>query len=581
MTWTTACPDWRERIIAGRSLVPCAPLYPAEAQAALDVFKSLKAVDVPGCPTLGEVCRPWVFEFVAAIFGAYDAETGRRLINEFLLLISKKNGKSTIAAGIMITALILNWRHSAELIILAPTIEVAKNSADPAMDMVKRDPEVLELLKPIEHLRKIEHRVTGAELKIIAADSETVSGQKAGFILIEEMWLFGKIAKARNMLREALGGLASRPEGFKLMLTTHSDEPPAGVWDDCLKRFRGIRDGTIVAPRSMGVLYEFPESMVKSGDYKKPENFYITNPNLGVSVDNQFLLDELAKAENDGPKSLTIFFAKHLNVEVGQSQGSNSWPGAEFWAQRADPEITFEEILRRCEVVSVGVDGGGLDDLFGMNVLGRERQAIEMEIEEPVDGEMIKVKKPVKRWLSWSHAWCHKGVLERRKSIATVLLDFEKAKELTIVGDELSDVSQIVSYIKRVKDAGLLAKVAVDPAGIGEFVDALADPEIDVTVENELLLGAPQGVGMMNAIKTTERKLANGTLLHEASRLMAWAVGNLKIEPLATAIRATKQNAGDAKIDPAIALFNNVTVMEKNPEAPGQSYLSDGEMLVL
>jgi phage terminase large subunit-like protein len=48
---------------------------------------------------------------------------------------------------------------------------------------------------------------------------------------------------------------------------------------------------------------------------------------------------------------------------------------------------------------------------------------------------------------------------------------------------------------------------------------------------------------------------------------MAWAVGNLKIESTATAIRATKQNAGDMKIDPMMALFNAVTVMATNPNA--------------
>src|SRR5205823_83665 len=96
--------------------------------------------------------------------------------------------------------------------------------------------------------------------------------------------------------------------------------------------------------------------------------------------------------------------------------------------------------------------------------------------------------------------------------------------------------------------------VAVDPAGLGEFVDALA--EIGVTDESGELVGAKQGYALMNAIKTAERKLANGTLIHDGSEMMNWCVGNLKIEPTATAIRATKQNAGDAKIDPAMALFD-------------------------
>ncbi|WP_427024720.1 terminase large subunit [Aureimonas ureilytica] len=544
----TSCRDWEDRIVAGRSLIPLAPLYPTSASEALEVFKALRMVDVVGQPTFGEACDQWVFDFVAAIFGAQDPESGERLIREFFLLISKKNGKSTIAAGIMITALLLNYRDSAELLIIAPTIEVAQNSFKPAADMVRADEELSDRLHVQDHLRTITDRMNGAALKVVAADNDTVSGKKAAFVLIDELWIFGKRKNAEAMLQEATGGLVARPEGFIIYLTTQSDEPPAGVFKSRLDYFRKVRDGEIQDPRSLGVIYEFPKRMVEAQAYLQRECFRVTNPNLERSVRTAWLEEELAKKVAEGGAALATFLSKHLNVEIGMNLRSNRWPGADFWAERVK-SLTLADLMERCEVAAIGIDGGGLDDLFGLTVVGRERGT--------------------QNWLSWSHAWCHKGVLERRKQIAPRLKDFEAAGELTIVGDELDDVSAIVEVVKSVLDGGLLAAVAVDPAGLGELADALA--EIGVTVDAKLLIGAPQGWGMMNSLKTVERKLANGTFFHAPSALMDWCVSNLKIEPTATGIRPTKQSAGDAKIDPAMALFDAVVVMMTNPQPKGGS----------
>jgi len=549
MDWTTACPDWERRIVAGRSLIPCKPLFPDEAAAALDVFKALRIVDVAGSPTFGEAGDDWIFDFVATMFGAFDAETGKRLIRESLLLVSKKNAKSTLAAGIMLTALIRNWRNSNELLILAPTIEAAQNSFKPAADMVRADPELNAaedgFLHVQDHLRTITHLKTKATLKVVAADSATVVGKKAAFILIDELWEFGKQPKADSMLREATGGLVSRPEGFVISITTQSDAPPSGVFKDKLDYARQVRDGLVEDKKFLPVIYEFPRAMLNSEAYLEPNNFYITNPNIGRSVSREWLEDELRKEVQKGPETRNVFLAKHLNIEIGQNLLANRWPGADFWPKRKLEGLTLEHLLSVSEVCVVGIDGGGLDDLFGLSVIGRHRET--------------------RDWLVWSHAWCHEGVLERRKSIASKLRDFERDGDLTIVKDELGDISQIIEIIDDIKQRGLLASVAVDPAGLGEMIEAL--DEIGVTQEAGNLVGAPQGYAMMNAIKTAERKLANGTMKHDGSALMSWCVGNLKIEPTATAIRATKQNAGDAKIDPVMAMFDAVTVMARNPEA--------------
>jgi len=239
----------------------------------------------------------------------------------------------------------------------------------------------------------------------------------------------------------------------------------------------------------------------------------------------------------------------YRNIEIGVGQKTDAWAGAEFWADAEDETVTLDHILDVCDAVVIGQDGGGLDDLYGFSVLGRERET--------------------RRWLSWCHAWCHEGVLERRQSIASRLLDFKAAGELTIVAIAGDDIAAMIELIDDIKRRGLLAAVAVDPAGLGEMVEALA--EIDITVDNKLLVGAPQGFGMMNAIKTAERKTQNKTLIHARSALMDWCVGNVKIEPTATAIKATKQNAGDAKIDPWMALMNAIFMMTRNPEAQASS----------
>ncbi|WP_193336176.1 terminase large subunit [Devosia beringensis] len=586
--WTTACPDWEKRIVAQRSLIPFRPLFPAEAEYALGVFKALKVVDLPGQPTFGEVSDQWVFDFVAAIFGAYDAETGKQLVTEFFLLISKKNTKSTIAAAIMLTALIVNWRHNEELLILAPTIEVAQNSYKPAAAMVRADPELDAnageggFLTVQDHIRTIKHLGNDAVLKVVAADTDTVSGKKSGRILIDELWVFGKRAGADAMLREATGGLVSRPEGFVISLSTQSNDPPAGVFKAKLDYARQVRDGQIVNRKFLPVLYEFPDAMVEAKAYEDPANFYVTNPNLGRSVSQEWLEEEMIKELSGDKTTLATFLAKHLNVEIGMNLRSNRWAGADHWAAAEDAELAalphyeaLDRLLERSEVVVVGIDGGGLDDLFGLNILGREPGEIEVRIE--IDG--VPVVRKMKRWLAWSHAWCHSSVLKRRPKIVTTLQKIQSADELTILEDPLGDVATIIEHISRIKSMGLLGGVAVDASGLGEMEDAL--DEIEVTQEAGLLVAAPQGGWMMSSIKGAERRLASGLLKHAGGPLMNWCVPNLKIEPTATGIRATKQTAGDAKIDPAMALFNSVTLMSRNPVAQGRSVYEDRGLLTL
>lgn len=552
MEWSTACKDWADRLKGGRSIIP-PPIFVEQAEQALDIFKALRIVDAPGSPTFGDCCAEWVFDLVRSIFGAYDAESGRRLIVEWFILIPKKNSKSTIAAGIMMTAVILNWRQSAEFSVLAPTVEVANNAFAPARDMVQKDEDLDALMHVQSHVKTITHRESGAILKVLAADQNTVGGKKSVGTLVDELHLFGKMASAENMFREALGGLASRPEGFVIWLTTQSDEPPAGVFKQKLDYARDVRDGKIIDPSFVPVIFEHPPEMVASGACLKLENMAMVNPNMGFSVDEAFLEREYKKANLAGGDSFRGFLAKHANVEIGMNLRSDRWAGADVWEAAADSAVTFDYLLANSDVITFGIDGGGLDDLLGAAAVGRERET--------------------GRWLSCTWAWAHPSVLERRKSEAARFQDFAKDGDLKLVENVGDDVAELTSIVAQIAATGMLDKIGVDQHGLGGILDSLvgADDEPGPVVMDDIV-GISQGWRLNGAIKTAERRLANKTLVHGGRPMMAWCVGNAKIVQVGNAVSITKQASGFAKIDPLMALFNAVQLMALNPAGKGRSF---------
>lgn len=557
-TWTTALPDWEERIIKGESLIPCPPLFRTPSDIALRVFKELVLVDVLGCPKIGEITRDWVFEFVLVIFGAYDPAAKKRLIKEFFLLISKKNTKSTLAAGIMLTALILNERQSCELVIVAPTKEVANNSFDPMRDMIRVDSELSAIFNVSPHTKTITHRSTQATLKVVAAETDSMAGVKGAYVLIDELWVFGKRAGAGAMLQEATGGLLSRPEGFVIWLTTMSDEPPAGVFKEKLDYARAVRDGKIDDPRFLPVLYEFPQSYIESGEYIKPENWYITNPNLGASVGVDELSDILRKArESHDKNTLQTALAKHLNIPIGISLRANRWAGAEFW-EKAGKDFTLDELIEQSEVITMGGDGGGLDDLLGCAVVGR------LPTPKYIYTDDHNIRHEVKQWWVWARAWCHPIALERRKQDEPRYRDFEADGDLVIVQNVGDDVAEFADIAKKIFDSGKLDRIGLDPAGADDIVIALES----IGIPKERITGVSQGWKLGGYQKVCERKIASGDLTHANQAMMAWCVGNAQVKTTGSGVMMSKSESGNGKIDPVIAMLNAVALMSQNPEPP-------------
>ncbi len=547
MDWNTALPDWEARMLSGQSLVPDLPLFPKGRDLALRNFGRLKLPDVIGTPRMTDAAGDWFRDIVAVIFGSYDAEINRRMVQEYFLLVPKKNGKSSYAAAIMVVALIVNRRPNAEFLLIAPTKMIADIAFKQASGIIKLDQALSKLFLLQQHIRTITHRNSGASLQIKAADTDAITGSKSTGILVDETHEFAKKANAAGIFVEIRGALAARPDGFMIQITTQSKEPPQGVFKSELATARKVRDGLLRLPR-LAVLYELPVEIARHGGWKDEALWPIVNPNLNRSVDLTFLRNALVTAEDDGPAAMALLASQHFNVEVGTALLNDAWAGAYYWEGAADTSLTLDEILARSDVAVVGGDGGGLDDLLGAAVIGR--------------------CKKTRDWLMWNHAWAQTDVFERRKEIVPRLRDFMKAGTLTLCSpdDPTQDVREFADICERVKKSGLMPEkqgVGLDPYSVGGLVDALSARDI----VDPQVMGVGQGTRLSPATWGLERKLKDGTLWHAGQDMMAWCVGNAKIEQRGNAVMITKQAAGKAKIDPLVASLNAAMLMSRNPEA--------------
>lgn len=544
-----ACPDWWDRIQAGQTPMADVPLNPEKAAKAMAFFNRLRLPDVPGTPALADACGDWFRDILCAFLASEDPETKKRLVWELLCMVPKKNSKTTYVAALGLTALFMEEAPNRQMLIVAPSQNISERCFDQAQGMIRIDPRLDAIFKVQDHLKCITRRKTGTKLDVKTFDTSIVTGEIPILTIIDELHELGKKAKAAAVMQQIRGGGITMQGGQVLMITTQSDEQPAGIWKTELDKARKIRDGVGGAsPILLPVLYEFPADLQRSQDFwRSRKNWRYVLPNIGRSIDPQRLADDYENNGRVNKEAEKIWLSQHLNIEIGVGLTDDAWRGGDYWEDRADKTLTLDELMRRSEVAVMGTDGGGLDDLFGVCVIGRE--------------------KVTRRWLVWCHAYAHPSVIETRKEIASNLRDFEAEGSLTFC--EVSEyIDQIADIAARLRDAGLFPEkdaIGSDPNNIAAFIDALAERKI----VDEMFRRIRQGTALSPAIWGLEHKLSNDTLSHDGSTLMNWVIGNVKIEVNGNGNLATKQAAGRAKIDPYIAMLCAAILMSWNPEATG------------
>ena len=546
-----ACPDWWERLQQGMTPMANIPINEAKAQKALTFFNRLRLADQPGAPSLADACGDWFKDLLVAFLASEDPETFQPLVWELLCMVPKKNSKTTYGAGLGLTALYMEEAPNRKGLLVGPSQAISGRLFGQARDMIQIDKTLSAIFHVNESENEITRRQTGTTLSVKTFGTNIVTGEIPVFTLLDELHELGKNPRAAAVMQQIRGGGITKQRGRLLMITTQSDESPAGVWRTELDKARKIRDGRGgSSPIMLPVLYEFPVELQRAQEFwRDRRNWGLVLPNLGLSIDPQALADDY---ENNGRVSKhaeQIWASQHLNIEIGVGL-SAGWLGAQYWDGCLETGLTLDELIARSEVAVQGIDGGGLDDLFAEAVIGRCRET--------------------GHWLHWARAFAHPEVFEERKEIAARLRNFADDGDLIELGDDdtSGDVTRVAETAARLLAAGLLPEqgaIGVDTTNSAAIQFQMFGKGI--TYEQLVIVG--QDWRLSPAIWGLERMLKQGTFRHGGQGLMSWTVGNAKPEIKGSAVRITKEIAGKAKIDPLMATFNAFMLMLRDPVAVG------------
>ncbi|UQD85625.1 terminase large subunit [Bradyrhizobium elkanii USDA 76] len=563
--WDLSCVDWQDRIREGRSLMPDVPLFAAEADMAQAFYDEIQLPDVPGKPKMRTASGEWFRELVRAAFGSWDPASQTRYIRDILLMVVKGSSKTTNSAALLLVAMLMNYRPRGKALFIGPTQAISLRAYEQAVGMIEESPDLKRRFRTHDHDMSIEDLVTKAEAQVKTFDVNILTGAMGlFFVLLDEVHLLGNKPNGAKVLRQIRGGLDKTPEGLLVMTTTQSDGIPAGIFKSELKLARNVRDGKyrgkVIRPM-LPLLYEFPPEVATltreeraqgvEPRWMDPAYWPWVMPNLGRSGSSLPELIADWEGERDkGDEAIRIWASQHLNVEIGQGINNEGWRGADYWEGAVDETITLEALIERCDVITLGIDGGGLDDLLALAAIGRDRVTRE--------------------WLGWFKAWANPKVLEVRKDIAAQLKDFEEADELSICPVP-QDVEELAAIVATIMASGKLPKknaIGIDPNNAAAIIEALTG----VGVTDEMIRRLLQGPALAPAMYGLERKLSDGTFWHAGTLLMAFVMGNAKVEQRGNSVMVTKAVSGRAKIDPLIALFQAAILMSWNPQSEPKSF---------
>lgn len=272
----------------------------------------------------------WQKAFISVIFGIMDAD-GRRQFREVILVIARKNGKTLLAAAIAEYMTFLDGEYGARIFFVAPKLGQANLCYNAFVEMIKKEPEINELAR--KRRTDIYVESTNTTAQPIAFNAKKSDGLNPHFVVLDEIssWQGDAGLKQYEVLKSALG---ARKQPMMLAIST-AGYVNDGIFDELMKRSTAVINGDSRETRLAPFLYMI-DDVDKWNDINELRK---SNPNLGVSVTVDYLLEEIAVAEGSFSKRAE-FLTKYCNIKQNSSV---AWLDTKTISKCEGPELKLDD----------------------------------------------------------------------------------------------------------------------------------------------------------------------------------------------------------------------------------------------